>query len=104
MKTKHDLNLINNKYILMFELIGRIVALIALFKFVKWAYSTFFRTFNYNIYKAKDMDTYVLITGASDGIGLGFAKAFAARGFNLLLVGRNKAKLERVKKELGQIN
>jgi 17beta-estradiol 17-dehydrogenase / very-long-chain 3-oxoacyl-CoA reductase len=88
----------------MFELIGKFVIFFSLFKLIKWAYSTFFRTVDYSIYKAKGLETYVLITGASDGIGLGFAKAFAERGFNLLLVGRNKTKLERVKKELEEIN
>jgi len=39
----------------------------------------------------------ILITGASSGIGEGCARKFAAQGSNLLLNGRNKAKLESLK-------
>jgi len=42
---------------------------------------------------------YVLITGASDGIGEQLAYTFARSGFNLVLVGRNAGKLDRVKAE-----
>lgn len=39
---------------------------------------------------------YVIITGATSGIGLAAAKALAARGANLGIVARNKAKAEEV--------
>src|SRR5262245_41018347 len=39
---------------------------------------------------------WVVITGASSGIGKALAYEFAAGGFNLLLVGRNEAALRRV--------
>lgn len=42
----------------------------------------------------------VLITGASGGIGLEFARIFAKEKNNLFLVARNKDKLEEVKREL----
>ena len=38
--------------------------------------------------------TTALITGASNGIGLELAKIHAAKGGNLVLVARNKAKLD----------
>ena len=41
-----------------------------------------------------------LITGASNGIGLELAKIHASKGGNLVLVARNKAKLEELKAEL----
>jgi uncharacterized protein len=41
-----------------------------------------------------------LITGASNGIGLELAKIHAAAGGNLVLVARNKTKLEELKKTL----
>lgn len=44
--------------------------------------------------------TTALITGASNGIGLELAKIHAAKGGNLVLVARNKAKLDEIKKEL----
>ena len=36
-----------------------------------------------------------VITGGSDGIGLGIAKAFAREGANLLLIGKDPEKLQR---------
>lgn len=48
----------------------------------------------------KRQDAYALITGASDGIGRGFARALAKDGFNLVLHGRNETKLSAVKTEL----
>lgn len=40
-----------------------------------------------------------LITGASNGIGLELAKVHAAKGDNLVLVARNKSKLDELKSE-----
>lgn len=42
----------------------------------------------------------VLITGASGGIGLEFAKIFFSKGYNLILVSRDEEKLQRVKESL----
>ncbi|WP_157801008.1 SDR family NAD(P)-dependent oxidoreductase [Bacillus solitudinis] len=44
----------------------------------------------------------VLLTGASSGIGYELAKIFAEHNYNLILVARNKEKLEEMKTELGQ--
>ncbi|MFC3885583.1 SDR family NAD(P)-dependent oxidoreductase [Bacillus songklensis] len=41
-------------------------------------------------------DKYVLITGATSGIGLAAAKAIAARGANLGIIARNLAKAEEI--------
>ena len=45
-------------------------------------------------------DSWAVITGASDGIGKGYAFELAKRGFNIVLVGRNKSKLEQVEMNL----
>ena len=42
----------------------------------------------------------VLITGASSGIGYEFAKIFAENGYNLVIVARNRDKLEILKREI----
>ena len=43
---------------------------------------------------------WALVTGASDGIGLGIAQELATNGFNIILHGRNPEKLERIKIQL----
>lgn len=45
------------------------------------------------------MNNSALITGATGGIGLELAKIHASKGDNLVLVARNKAKLEEIKLE-----
>ena len=43
---------------------------------------------------------WALVTGASDGIGLGIAQELATKGFNVILHGRNPDKLERTRIQL----
>ncbi len=47
--------------------------------------------------------SWVLITGASDGLGKAFAWHFAEHGFNLLLVSRTLEKLNRLKTEFAAL-
>ncbi|MEI6729256.1 MAG: SDR family oxidoreductase [bacterium] len=46
------------------------------------------------------MNNYVLITGASTGIGYELAKVAAKDGFNLIIIARNQSKLEEAKTEI----
>jgi len=46
------------------------------------------------------MSKYVLITGASSGIGFEFAGIFASKKYNLVLAARSLEKLEEMKKDL----
>ena len=46
------------------------------------------------------MKEYILITGASSGIGLEMAKQLAAKNYNLILVARNDEKLSQLQNEL----
>lgn len=48
--------------------------------------------------------TSVLITGASTGIGAVYAERFARRGHDLVLVARDKLKLEALAERLRQEN
>lgn len=56
--------------------------------------------FIYRIYKTKDCMGTALITGASAGLGLEFAKIFAKDGHDLILVARRKDVLEQLAKTL----
>lgn len=46
------------------------------------------------------MKEYILITGASSGIGFEMAKQLAAKNYNLLLVARNETKLHQLQHDL----
>jgi len=45
-------------------------------------------------------DSWAIVTGSTDGIGLEYAKKLAGKGFHLLLISRNGDKLEAKKKEI----
>ena len=49
------------------------------------------------------MSKTILLTGATDGIGLETAKVLVSQGHNVLLHGRNPTKLEKVKNTLSSI-
>ena len=49
-------------------------------------------------------DTHVLITGGGSGIGLAMAQKFLEQGAKVCVVGRNKTKLETVRKEINNEN
>ena len=52
----------------------------------------------------KNDKKYTTITGASSGIGYATAKAFAKRGKNLIIVARREDELEKLKKEVFELN
>lgn len=39
-------------------------------------------------------DSWAVVTGASDGIGMGFVRVLASYGFNVLLVSKSEDKLQ----------
>lgn len=47
---------------------------------------------------------YALVTGATDGIGRGTAKELYAKGFNLILHGRNEEKMKQTVEEVRAVN
>jgi 17beta-estradiol 17-dehydrogenase / very-long-chain 3-oxoacyl-CoA reductase len=50
-------------------------------------------------FKPKE-NSWCIITGATDGIGLAYAHEFSKRGYNLLLISRNPTRLNEVKEEI----
>ena len=64
---------------------------------------TVLRGLRYLTYSSKSMRRYggwAVVTGATDGIGLGYAREFARQGVNVLLVSRTEAKLAEKQSEL----
>eukprot|EP00911_Craspedida_sp_UC1_P002466 UC1_evm1s1835 len=49
----------------------------------------------------KKYGTWAVVTGATDGIGKGYAKELARKGLNLLLISRTQEKLDATKEEIG---
>nr|XP_051196584.1 very-long-chain 3-oxoacyl-CoA reductase 1-like [Lolium perenne] len=65
--------------------------------FITWLYRAFLRP-------GKDLvrryGAWAVVTGATDGIGRAMALELARQGLNLVLIGRNPAKLSRVREEV----
>jgi len=53
-----------------------------------------------NLIKTYGKNSWVAITGSSDGLGKQFAHEFSAYGFNCLLIARNELKIKKVEAEL----
>ena len=47
-------------------------------------------------------DKTVVITGGSDGLGLSLAKQFVSKGSKVIIIGRNKDRLDKAVNELGE--
>lgn len=80
------------------ESIGAACVVYVVYAMVSAIYRLFLRPMDLGKYKRRD--SWALVTGASDGIGLGFVQILAREGFNVLLVSRSREKLERVVGEL----
>lgn len=50
----------------------------------------------------RQISSWAVVTGATDGIGKAYAKALAKKGLNLILISRSQTKLENVAKEIGE--
>ena len=68
-----------------------------------WLYNILFRV-RKDFITLYGTDSWVLVTGASDGIGKAFCEELAKTGFNIILVARNLEKLNRVAGELQLLN
>lgn len=57
-----------------------------------------------NLLEKYGKDSWVVVTGASDGLGAEYCRQFARMGFNIALVSRTESKLKNVEAELKVIN
>jgi len=75
-------------YLALLVVLGRLLSYLA--KYVRS---------NVNV---KEFGDWALVTGATDGIGKGFCFELAKKGMNIVLVSRNRSKLETVAQEIEQ--
>ncbi|PIA51470.1 hypothetical protein AQUCO_01100363v1 [Aquilegia coerulea] len=96
----HHIKTQPHPWIFLLSSLGLLLLLKSSISFLKWVYITFLR-------HPKDLKkcygSWVLITGATDGIGKAFAYELAKKGLNLILVGRNSNKLKIVSREIHTI-
>lgn len=82
--------------------LGGIWACYQLYKLASFAYLYLIHRSSLDRYRIPDLSgpAWALVTGASDGIGRGFAEELCHRGFNVILHGRNEKKLNVVRDAL----
>ena len=79
--------------------LGFIILIKKIYSFLCVVFKYFF-PFPVNDLKSKYGDGYVIITGGSTGIGLGFANEFLKQKYKLLLISSNLNKLQNAKNQL----
>lgn len=82
----------------------KLLGLLTLLLWVYWYVKRLFFTKPFSLSERYGRNSWVVITGGSEGIGLGFAKRLAQEGFNLVLISRSEEKLKKAKEELLHVN
>ena len=86
---------------LIFSLISPFIKVFVITTIVKLIY-IYYKKFirkPHNLIERYGKDSYIIVTGATDGIGKEFCNQFAKLGFNLILISRNLNKLNQVSSE-----
>ncbi|PSL44667.1 17beta-estradiol 17-dehydrogenase / very-long-chain 3-oxoacyl-CoA reductase [Chitinophaga niastensis] len=78
-------------------IIGTLSAVWLLYRLIRFIHPYIRRS---NLKKYLVNDAYAIVTGATDGIGKAIAIALAHNGFNIILHGRNRNKLQAVESEI----
>ena len=83
----------------VFSAFGFLGSLYYLFNILQFIH-IFIRKSSLPKYKHGDHQSWALVTGATSGIGFGFAQELCKQGFNVVIHGRNPSKLESLATEL----
>ncbi|KAL7716672.1 Estradiol 17-beta-dehydrogenase [Entamoeba marina] len=83
-------------------IIGGIVCIVTIIPGLIFLWKVFIKPYLFpsNPKKYQTKQTYAVITGASGGIGKGFAERFAKEGYNLIIMARRIEELNSIKEEL----
>jgi 17beta-estradiol 17-dehydrogenase / very-long-chain 3-oxoacyl-CoA reductase len=87
----------------LLQVLGAILLVVAAVNVVRWLWQYLWlpsQAQGSRLAERYGRGSWVLITGASDGLGKAFARELARYGFNLLLVSRTQEKLSRLQAEL----
>ena len=82
--------------------IGTLTAVHLLYRLLRFIHLYFIQQSKLPRYLHSGENTYALVTGASDGIGVELARQLLAKGFNVILHGRNPEKLSRIQQDLSK--
>jgi 17beta-estradiol 17-dehydrogenase / very-long-chain 3-oxoacyl-CoA reductase len=82
--------------------LGTILAVHLLYRLLRFAHLYFIRQSTLPRYLHAGENSYALVTGASDGIGVELARQLLAKGFNVILHSRNPDKLSRIQQDLSR--
>lgn len=67
-----------------------------------WIYVTFLGPLLFKV-DFKKYGSWGVVTGATDGIGLEYARKLAKKGLNVVLIGRSQLKLQKTAERIGKI-
>jgi 17beta-estradiol 17-dehydrogenase / very-long-chain 3-oxoacyl-CoA reductase len=91
----------------MIALLFKLATLLMFGRLLYWFYNYISALFFYkraDLLERYGQGSWVVVTGGSEGIGLGIAKEFARLGFNIVLIARNVEKLQAAQIEIKKVN
>jgi len=86
-----------------------VIALLGLKLAYQWVLKPLHQFYRYFLRPGRDLlkrysGGWAVVTGASDGIGLGYCKVLAEQGFNIIMISRSQEKLDSAAEEVKKQN